>query len=89
MMSDMKTFTVRDLDREPSTVLEACDRDGEARIRRRDGRVYRLTPEREPERTITHVPDFLRRAKKIFPKMLTESQVKMVDEAIRGDGASF
>lgn len=39
-MSAMKTFTVRELDRAPSRVLEACDRDGEARIRRRDGKTY-------------------------------------------------
>ena len=48
IMSDMKTFTVRDLDRSPSVVLDACDRDGEARIRRRDGKTYRLLPDTGP-----------------------------------------
>src|SRR5262245_8716327 len=28
IMSDMKTFTVRELDREPATVLDAADKDG-------------------------------------------------------------
>jgi hypothetical protein len=32
IMPDMKTFTVRDLDREPSVVLDAADRHGAVRI---------------------------------------------------------
>jgi len=52
MMSDMKTFTVRELDRQPAVVLDACDHDGEARIRRRDGRTYLLMPESEPKRVV-------------------------------------
>jgi hypothetical protein len=41
-MSDMKVFTVRELDRQPAAVLDACDREGLIRIRRQDGRTYRL-----------------------------------------------
>ena len=48
-MSDMvvgvKTFTVRDLDRNPAAVLAAADRDGVARVRSRAGRRYALRPE--------------------------------------------
>ena len=38
IMSAMKIFTIRDLDREPSAVLDAADRDGAVRVKRRDGR---------------------------------------------------
>lgn len=85
MMSDMKTFTVRELDRSPSTMLDACDRDGEARIRRRDGRTYLVTPATQPRKVITGLPDFAARARKIFPKPLTVKQTRLVDRAIRGE----
>jgi hypothetical protein len=44
MMSDMKTFTVRDLDRKPGEVLRACRADGVALIRSRDGATYAIRP---------------------------------------------
>jgi hypothetical protein len=44
-MSDMKTFTVRELDRSPAKVLAAADRDGVARVRSRTGRTYAVRPE--------------------------------------------
>ncbi len=84
-MSDMKIFTVRELDRNPSVVLDTCDRDGEARIRRRDGRSYRLLPDAEPKRCITSLPDFAARRRKLFPRALTAQQVKLVDRALRGE----
>jgi hypothetical protein len=43
-MSDMKTFTVRDLDRKPADVLLACDTEGVALIRSRSGRSYEIRP---------------------------------------------
>jgi hypothetical protein len=85
MMSDMKTFTVRDLDRAPAVVLAACDRDGEARIRRRDGRIYRLMPVAGPKRTMTGVPDFAARRRQVFNKPLSAAQTRLADEALRGD----
>jgi len=42
-MSDMKTFTVRDLDRSPSVVLDASRADGRVRIRERGGQTYIIT----------------------------------------------
>ena len=45
ILSDVKTFTVRDMDRKPATVLDACDREGVVRIQRRNGRRYTLRPE--------------------------------------------
>jgi hypothetical protein len=44
MMSDMSTFTVRELDRTPSVVLRACDAEGVAVIRSRSGRSYEIRP---------------------------------------------
>lgn len=43
-MSDMKTFTVRDLDRCPREVLLASDEGGGAVIRSRTGRSYLIQP---------------------------------------------
>lgn len=43
-LSDMKTFTVRDLDRNPKAVLEASKAEGTALIRSRDGSRFVLTP---------------------------------------------
>jgi hypothetical protein len=40
ILSDMKTFTVRELDRQPAVVLDACDKEGVVRIRRRNGRSW-------------------------------------------------
>ncbi len=47
-MSDMKTFTARDLNRSPAKVLAAADRDGVARVRSRSGRTYSLKPDIVP-----------------------------------------
>lgn len=85
MMSDMKTFTVRDMDRQPAAVLDACDRDGEVRIRRRDGRVYLVTPSVRAGKVMAGLPDFTARLRKIFPKPLTAKQTHLVDLAIRGE----
>ncbi len=82
-MSDMKTFTVRQLDRQPATVLDACDREGSVRIRRRDGRTYLVQPEANagppPEwgRFIEQREAELMRS---FPKVLTRKQTRMVDD---------
>ncbi len=45
MVVGVKTFTVRDLDRNPAAVLAAADRDGVARVRSRTGRRYSVRPE--------------------------------------------
>lgn len=83
-MSDMKTFTVRELDREPAIVLDAADRDGEVEIRRREGRVYALQPKSSGGR-ITSLPDFRARAKKIFPRPIPKKVVDAVDRLIAGE----
>ncbi len=84
MMSDMKTFTVRELDRQPGVVLDACDRDGLVRIRRRDGRTYRLEPEQRPK-LLASFPDFATRRRRIFPKPLTRPQAALLDKLMAGE----
>ena len=83
-MSAMKTFTVRELDREPAAVLNACDREGAVRIRLRNGRTYTIRPDAGPDR-ITAVPDFRARIAKIFPKSLTLEQTRRVDKLLAGE----
>lgn len=85
IMSDMKTFTVRDLDRAPSAVLAACDREGEVRIRCRDGRTYRLAPEPSVRQVITTLPDFEARRHRLFPQTLSREQTRLVDQMLRGE----
>lgn len=84
-MSDMKTFTVRDLDRNPSVVLETCDSEGEARIRRRDGRTYLVRPEGPGRALVNGLPDFSARRAKLFPKPITKEFARKFDEALAGE----
>jgi hypothetical protein len=83
-MSDMKTFTVRELDREPAKVLDAADRDGVVRIKRRDGRVYSVQREAVPQKIIS-LPDFAARRRAIFSKPLSRAQARLFDKLIRGE----
>lgn len=83
-MSAMKTFTVRELDREPAVVLKACDREGAVRIRSRNGRTYTMRPEAGPDR-ITAVPDIRARLAKIFPKPIPAAQSRLVDRLLAGE----
>ncbi len=84
IMSAVKTFTIRELDREPATVLDACDREGAVRIRRRNGRTYTLRPEAGPDR-ITALPDFRARMKQIFPKPIPAAQSRLADKLLAGE----
>ena len=83
-MSAMKTFTVRELDREPAAVLNACDREGAVRIRRRNGRTYTIRSETGPDRIIT-VPDIRSRLAAIFPKPIPAAQTRLVDKLLAGE----
>lgn len=84
-MSDMRTFTVRDLDREPSAVLDRVDRDGAVLIKRRNGRTYSIRPEGELSAKITSLPDFAGRRKAIFNKPIPAAQTRRVDKLIAGE----
>jgi hypothetical protein len=81
----MKTFTVRELDREPSVVLDSADKEGAARIRRRDGRTYLLRPVLSEGFRMKSIPDFAARRRAIFPKTVPASQVRLVDKLIAGE----
>lgn len=84
-VSDMKTFTVRELDRTPSAVLDAADKDGEVEIRRRDGRKYRVAPAAPPKKVMKLPADYPARVKKLFPIPIPKEQFKMVDRLIAGE----
>lgn len=84
IMSDMKTFTVRQLDREPGAVLDAADAEGAVRVKRRDGRSYSIQPESRSAR-IKELPDFLARIKRIFPNPVSKSQAQAFDKLIAGE----
>jgi hypothetical protein len=83
-LSDVKTFTLRALDRTPAAVLDACDRDGAVRIRRRGGRTYTIRAESGPNR-ITSVPDFRGRMNKMFPNALKRKQTRLADNLLAGE----
>ena len=83
-MSDMKTFTVREMDRQPSTVLDAADKEGCVRIKRQDGRTYLVQPIVAAGK-ITALPDFAARRKAIFPKVIPAAQVRLADKLIAGN----
>jgi hypothetical protein len=88
IMSDMKTFTARELDRETTRVLDACDAEGAVRIRRRNGRAYTLQPEL-PKRNGVAWTDWWEERQKwikqICPEPLTRKQARAVDRMIRGE----
>ena len=84
-MSDMKTFTVRDLDRSPSIVLAASRMDGRARIRERGGHTYIITPEAVAPKPITALPDFLGRRNRLFKGTLSTSMARQFDPAIASE----
>jgi hypothetical protein len=85
MMSDMKTFTVRELDRSPRRVLHACSADGKARIRGRNGKSYVITPEAPTQPTITTLPDFAARRAKLFPVAWPKAFARNFDQALASE----
>jgi len=64
---------VRDLDRQPTKVLKACDAEGVVRIKSRNGRTYTIRADAGCDR-IRNLPDFAARKKAIFPNPLTRKQ---------------
>jgi hypothetical protein len=94
ILSDMKTFTVRDLDRQPAVVLDACDKEGAVRIRRRNGRSYTVRPD-EPKPTKASaearrrwLDEHFSWLKRTFPKPLkpTAEQLEEMNRLIASDG---
>ena len=66
--------------RAAALVLDACDREGAVRIRRRNGRSYTLRTESGPDR-ITALPDFRTRTMKIFPRPIPAAQGRLGSSA--------
>ncbi len=60
-MSDMKTFTARDLSRSAAAVLAASEVDGVAKINTRDGRVFELRPVAPEPSGMANVPSAVAR----------------------------
>lgn len=88
LRSDMKTFTVRQLDRETARVMEACDTYGSVRIRRRDGRTYTLQTDRNGEFSLSDwLAERLRKSKALFGDQppLTKKQLREFEQLIRSD----
>ena len=87
----MKTFTVRDLDRQPAAVLEVCDLKGSVRIRRRNGRSYTLhadLPTLKPLKRKAWFAQHEEWLRRTFPKpvAVTVDQVEDFDKLIASDG---
>ena len=80
----MKTFTVRELDRETARVMEACDTYGAVRIKRRDGRTYKLEVEQK-QQNVMNPPDIMARLKTYCPKRISKKQADFVDKLIAGE----
>ena len=83
ILTDMKTYSVRDLDRQPTTVLDVCDRDGAVQIRRRTGRTYTLQADASARRKLTlkeWLDDLQQKRRRLFPKpVLTRKQAREFD----------
>jgi hypothetical protein len=84
MMSDMKTFTVRELDRSPATVLDAAEADGAVLVKRRDGRTYRVAPVSESGKP-SKSPDFAAWRREVGMPRIPLKQAKAVDRLIAGE----
>ncbi len=65
-------------------MLDACDREGAVRIRRRDGRSYTLQADSGADH-ITALPDFEGRLRRIFKKPLTKKHVTLLDKWMAGE----
>ena len=85
MMSDMKTFTVRELDRSPATVLDAAEAEGAVIVKRRDGRTYRIQPEAAPRSKVRKLPDFDARLKALGMPKIPKSVSDQVDRWMAGE----
>ena len=84
-MSDMKTFTVRDLDRSPGEVLEASRVDGRVRVRERGGQTYIITPEAASPKGMAALPDFPARRAALSRGVLSPGFVRKFDRALAGE----
>jgi hypothetical protein len=85
--SDMKTFTLRDLGRRASALLDVCDTEGAVRIQSRDGRQYIISPEAGAALKVPWRKAFAEhraRIARIFPEPIPDEQVRVVDRLFAG-----
>jgi hypothetical protein len=91
MLSDVKSFTVRDMDRTPADILRVCDAEGLAVIRSRSGRTYEIRPAVDSGEAIDKatVRQWLQRhrawTESTFPRKIPASQYAEVDRLLAGE----
>jgi len=91
ILSDMKVFTVRDLDRQPAVVLDACDKEGAVRVRRRNGHSYTIRPdEPKPSKVSASarrrwLEEHFAWLERTFPKPISAEQTGLVDRLLAGE----
>ena len=84
----METFTVRELDRQPARIRDACDSEGAVRIRRRNGCTYTMRPETQRRNDISWKEWLAYRRKRledIFPAPVSRAQADELDRMIAGE----
>jgi hypothetical protein len=87
----MKTFTVRDLDRQPAVVLDTCDKEGAVRIRRRNGHTYTLrSDEPKPSKVLAEarrrwLDEHFAWLERTYPKPISAQQTALVDRLIASE----
>ena len=82
-----QTFTLRDLGRRASAVLDVCDSEGAVRIQRRDGRQYTISPETGAPQKVPWRKAFAEhraRIARVFPEPIPDERVRVVDRLIAG-----
>lgn len=84
ILSDMKTFTAREIHRNASAVLATAARDGIVRVKRRDGQSFTIQPE-STSRKMRDLPDFAARRRAIFPKPIPAAVARKLDKLIAGE----
>ncbi len=90
IMSDMTTFTARELDRETSRVLDRCDQEGAVQVRRKNGRSYTISANRPVSGDMTlyeWMKERRRKTKELFQGQppMTKKEAREFDRMIAGE----
>ena len=89
ILSDVRTFTVRDLDRKTREVLAACEREGEVKIRRRNGRTFTIKSDDRVQPKMSFAAwlgEIDRRRRALFPKpIMTSKQAREFDKLLASE----
>lgn len=86
------TFTLRDLNRQPAKVLEACEAAGIVRIQTRDGRSFSLKPDPLPVARSPRVANLLERRRQLRERLRaagyvppSDAEMELVNRIIAGE----